>query len=168
MSETPNYKQYLNSSTWQSKRAIALAAAGYKCSKCGKQTLKGIGLHVHHRHYRTLGNEHAEDLQVLCKECHFGLHKELKKSRPSRKKGKGQKRLYKRPKERNCRWCKKEFLPSTYPRGGGIYCSKECHEAKKRAYPDGEPSTKSPAPLKKAPGYEYRGLIDQFPEPPTQ
>lgn len=68
------YEEYLGSSRWQAKRQIALAAATYKCQKCGFFTPKGKGLHVHHLTYRNLGDEPVSDLQVLCKRCHMLRH----------------------------------------------------------------------------------------------
>jgi len=61
-----NYKDYLSSPYWQSRRAKALMLAGYKCEKCGCMSK----LEVHHLGYRNIGNEPDDDLMVLCSRCH--------------------------------------------------------------------------------------------------
>ena len=38
----------------------------------------GKELTVHHKHYRTVGNEAEEDLMVVCNECHSKIHNEAK------------------------------------------------------------------------------------------
>lgn len=60
------YARYIRSPEWAEKRAYALSRSGGKCQRCTHKT----GLEVHHRHYRSLGNEQPEDLEVLCKACH--------------------------------------------------------------------------------------------------
>jgi len=61
-----NYKDYLSSPYWLSRRVKALMLAGYKCEKCGCMSK----LEVHHLRYRNIGNELDEDLMVLCSRCH--------------------------------------------------------------------------------------------------
>jgi 5-methylcytosine-specific restriction endonuclease McrA len=47
-------------------RALALAAVGYRCERCG-----GSGrLELHHKHYATLGRESLRDVEMLCRKCH--------------------------------------------------------------------------------------------------
>ena len=49
------------------------ALKGYFCERCGDNR-KGF-LNVHHKHYRTLGNENINrDLAVLCRNCHAEYH----------------------------------------------------------------------------------------------
>lgn len=142
------YERYLNSSTWRNKRQLALAAAGNKCSRCGKS---GPGLHVHHLHYRNFGSERAEDLRVLCKKCHEAVHAPKKKlvrqdkARVSIPKKKGRRS---KSKVRVCRACGKDFFPRDYAAGGGVTCSPECKARhRKREF-----------------GLEYRGIQNMFPE----
>jgi 5-methylcytosine-specific restriction endonuclease McrA len=47
-------------------RTAALAAAGYRCERCGCEGL----LELHHKHYATLGAESLADVQMLCRACH--------------------------------------------------------------------------------------------------
>jgi len=87
---TKEYKDYINSDAWKLKRAEKLAQAGRKCkyhdepeqrySPFGKLETIGCSgpLQVHHKHYRTLGNESMEDLEVLCKYHHEKYHFEKK------------------------------------------------------------------------------------------
>lgn len=75
------YREYINSADWRFKADRFRAAKNYTCEKCGQNNddyYSGrrsyeIELHVHHRHYKTLGNERQEDVLILCKMCH-SLH----------------------------------------------------------------------------------------------
>jgi 5-methylcytosine-specific restriction endonuclease McrA len=60
------YLAYINSREWYKRRAGRLIAAGFACERCGC----GEWLQVHHKHYRNLGHEPPEDLEVLCVACH--------------------------------------------------------------------------------------------------
>jgi 5-methylcytosine-specific restriction endonuclease McrA len=78
MNDTPEsaiwrrrYEEHLRSSQWQSIREIKIDSVGDRCERCGNDYLQ---LEVHHRHYRTLGREQLEDLEVLCKKCHEDEH----------------------------------------------------------------------------------------------
>lgn len=63
-------KTYYYSPRWLRLRREVLAFAEHKCNKCGTRN----ELNVHHKHYKTLGNEDISDLIVLCKRCHSDLH----------------------------------------------------------------------------------------------
>lgn len=63
---TKEYEDYLKSEKWAVKRIFALHRAGNACERCGYI----FGLQVHHKHYRNLGHEPPEDLEVLCLDCH--------------------------------------------------------------------------------------------------
>lgn len=68
---TPDeYREYLASPHWHYTRRVALERAGHRCQACGT-THK---LHVHHRSYQHLGDEHDDDLRVLCRTCHDRVH----------------------------------------------------------------------------------------------
>ncbi len=64
------YKEYLRTEWWQWRRKKALNKARWTCVRCKKRE----DLQVHHKHYRTLGREGKNDLEVLCKGCHNGIH----------------------------------------------------------------------------------------------
>ena len=70
------YHQYLLSDEWAIRRAFAINRAGGYCERCG---LKPLWLEVHHRHYRTIGAERPEDMEVLCPLCHREADDERKK-----------------------------------------------------------------------------------------
>lgn len=53
-------------------RDKAFAWNGKKCGRCDETNERN--LIVHHRHYRTFGNETADDVRVLCKRHHEELH----------------------------------------------------------------------------------------------
>ena len=74
-----NYYEYLKSPEWGEKRRLALQRANFSCERCGET---GVPLEVHHRHYRTLGEESEDDLKALCRKCHLEI--ELKKEKRKR------------------------------------------------------------------------------------
>ena len=68
------YEQYLQGSHWQTLRKEILAEQS-ECERCSMpRWLAGIAydqdLHVHHKNYKNLGDEDADDLEVLCLRCH--------------------------------------------------------------------------------------------------
>lgn len=65
------YRAYLRTPEWRKTRAAALHRAGDQCAFDPAHTGQ---LHVHHRTYENLGAERAEDLLVVCEECHRVHH----------------------------------------------------------------------------------------------
>ena len=65
------YDDYLRTSEWRDRRRLAIAAADHRCESCGTYT---DPLHVHHLTYERRGNEHPDDLMVLCPRCHMAAH----------------------------------------------------------------------------------------------
>jgi 5-methylcytosine-specific restriction endonuclease McrA len=66
----PNYAKYIVSRFWFELRTQFLAQSGYRCECCGDAR----NLQVHHKHYKTLGNERRGDVEVLCRACHTSRH----------------------------------------------------------------------------------------------
>ena len=68
---TRNYLEYLDSPEWWAIRRTAMRRAQWKCEqqKPGEPRHDGP-LELHHRHYRTLGCEGLDDVEVLCAACH--------------------------------------------------------------------------------------------------
>lgn len=64
-----DYKDYLKSDHWHTLRRL-VKALRVTCEVCGYERF----LHLHHRHYRTLGHEADEDVVLLCKLCHCLVH----------------------------------------------------------------------------------------------
>lgn len=64
-----DYGSYLLSEWWRWVRKKKLDSTRRKCERCGKK-----GTIVHHRHYRSLGNETNADLETVCKPCHEAEH----------------------------------------------------------------------------------------------
>ena len=75
------HRQYLQSPAWKQKRMEALESYGCVCNRCGKH-----GTDVHHKTYKRVGNEHLEDLEVLCRDCHEAHHA-IERSLRGKKKG---------------------------------------------------------------------------------
>lgn len=65
------YREYLRTPEWRKTRAAALYRAGAQCAFDPAHTGPH---HVHHRTYVNLGAERAEDLLVVCEECHRVHH----------------------------------------------------------------------------------------------
>lgn len=71
---TEEYKEYLKSEKWQHIRNAKLRKVGYKCERCGAKE----NIQVHHISYdHEFGTERECDLQVLCDECHNGIHMDI-------------------------------------------------------------------------------------------
>jgi 5-methylcytosine-specific restriction endonuclease McrA len=70
LSQRPDYAEYLRSKTWRGVRRWKLERAGWKCERCGSTRQ----LQAHHKHYRSLGRERLDDLEVLCESCHKHHH----------------------------------------------------------------------------------------------
>lgn len=65
------YSAYLESKYWKAFRLKAIHKAEGRCERCG-----GIpdALHVHHKHYHSLGRESLGDVMVVCEVCHKIIH----------------------------------------------------------------------------------------------
>jgi 5-methylcytosine-specific restriction endonuclease McrA len=65
------HESYLQTRRWGIKRRQAILFWGGKCLYCGNRSK----INVHHRNYDNLGNEDpANDLMILCYECHKKMH----------------------------------------------------------------------------------------------
>ncbi len=67
------YWEHLRSNGWQQLRTRELKRAGHVCERCGVSS-RSRALQVHHRHYRSVGEEQPGDLEVLCAPCHNRVH----------------------------------------------------------------------------------------------
>lgn len=65
-----DYRAYLKSPEWRSKRAKVLDRAGGWCERCRTRR----ALHIHHKTYARLGDEKLTDLEALCAGCHVREH----------------------------------------------------------------------------------------------
>ncbi len=87
--EIINYKEYLNTEVWKSKRKTFLEYYNYMCVICRKQMyvyeqikinnkyvtkLLKNNLQIHHLNYNHLGCETQEDCIIVCLECHKQIH----------------------------------------------------------------------------------------------
>jgi hypothetical protein len=61
------YDQCISSTEWKNLRSKIIEERGNRCERCREQS---VPLELHHVHYRSLGNEQPEDVQLLCGECH--------------------------------------------------------------------------------------------------
>lgn len=74
MQQTEQYKKYMYSKEWESKRQERIAIDG-GCVMCGRPIAKIRSVQVHHTTYKNLGHENVlTDLCVLCGSCHKKLH----------------------------------------------------------------------------------------------
>ena len=65
-----DYHAWIESDAWREIRDKTIDRADHTCERCGEQRW----LQVHHKHYRSLGHEQPEDLEVLCRDCHQDEH----------------------------------------------------------------------------------------------
>lgn len=74
-----DYAAYLESDGWKHRANQAKARAGYRCQLCNR-TSNQVTLNTHHRTYENLGHERADDLTVLCEDCHHAYEEHRKKN----------------------------------------------------------------------------------------
>lgn len=70
MSRKKEYSEYLHSESW-TKTRDRIRQERKVCEMCGSDK----ELQVHHLTYESIGNEKDEDLILLCKNCHYAVHK---------------------------------------------------------------------------------------------
>lgn len=70
MSRKKEYSEYLHSEGWIKTRD-RVRQERKVCEVCGSDE----ELQVHHLTYENIGNEKDEDLILLCKDCHYAVHK---------------------------------------------------------------------------------------------
>ena len=77
MKNRKQYKQYMKSDNWKSKRSQRIFKDGGMCQgvRAGKKCLSRFKLEVHHKTYIRMGNELMDDLITLCHKCHLAIHK---------------------------------------------------------------------------------------------
>ena len=67
------YAKYLQSPHWTRFRIAVMVLSGGKCCRCGD-----VADHVHHLHYKSIGQEALCDVEPLCEACHTKEHQECK------------------------------------------------------------------------------------------
>lgn len=67
-----SHRKYLRGRDWKEKRKLAMTRAAGRCQDCGRTG----SLHAHHLTYKRHGNEHPDDLRVLCASCHRRRHRD--------------------------------------------------------------------------------------------
>jgi 5-methylcytosine-specific restriction endonuclease McrA len=65
------YQKRIASAEWKALKITLMGKRGARCQECGRMT---TALHLHHRHYRSVGNEAEADLLLLCPSCHKKQH----------------------------------------------------------------------------------------------
>jgi hypothetical protein len=70
LSESPEYRAYLDSPQWRAKRERILTTRGRRCEVCRFHER----LSLHHLTYVRLYDELDSDLLVVCESCHAALH----------------------------------------------------------------------------------------------
>lgn len=75
------YQRRISSAQWKSLKRKIIEQRRSRCERCGQVS---ASLHLHHAHYRSLGSEQPEDVELLCPECHTGADEaRAAKSRPT-------------------------------------------------------------------------------------
>ncbi|HEY9126455.1 MAG TPA: HNH endonuclease signature motif containing protein [Acidobacteriaceae bacterium] len=83
------YREYISGEAWRNRRKDFLKDVDY-CERCESPRKLVIlvydqDLHVLHRSYARIGNEHPDDLEALCRRCHeieISGRSELRKIEP--------------------------------------------------------------------------------------
>lgn len=65
-----DYHTYLRSDKWRDKRLQVMIRCKGVCEQCHFYPVD----HIHHLTYDRFGNEHLDDLQGLCVDCHQAKH----------------------------------------------------------------------------------------------
>lgn len=74
------YQRRISSAQWKTLKRKVIEQRGSRCERCEQVS---ASLHLHHVHYRSLGSEQPEDVELLCPECHTGADEaRAAKSRP--------------------------------------------------------------------------------------
>jgi hypothetical protein len=69
------YREYVpNSPQWKDRLTIYRQYYGDEC-QIHRHKVNG-GLCLHHRNYNSVGHEALDDVVLLCRRCHFYIHKE--------------------------------------------------------------------------------------------
>jgi HNH endonuclease len=61
------YHQRISSASWKTLKREVIEQRGNRCERCRQES---ASLALHHVHYRSLGSEQPEDVELLCSECH--------------------------------------------------------------------------------------------------
>lgn len=61
------YQHHVASGAWNKLKAEVIELRGQRCQRC-RQDKPGLALH--HLHYRTLGHETPDEVELLCADCH--------------------------------------------------------------------------------------------------
>lgn len=64
------YQAYIHSPGWYERRDACLKRAKGKCEVCRIRKAR----HAHHLTYARFRNEPPEDLQAICRKCHYEIH----------------------------------------------------------------------------------------------
>ena len=69
-----NYKQYLKSEDWKTKKTEKYSKTKKRCGICGSKE----DVDLHHLNYKNLLDVESSDLRALCRRCHFLAHDLIK------------------------------------------------------------------------------------------
>jgi 5-methylcytosine-specific restriction endonuclease McrA len=61
------YQERIASTEWKLFRRTVIEQRGNRCERCSRDDTTLV---LHHLHYRSLGNEQPEDVELICSECH--------------------------------------------------------------------------------------------------
>jgi 5-methylcytosine-specific restriction endonuclease McrA len=66
------YQNAIGSKHWKLLKGDVIQQRGLRCERCDSYE----ALELHHLHYRTLGSERPEDVELLCPKCHVAADEE--------------------------------------------------------------------------------------------
>ena len=76
---TKKKKKKLTKSQMEHKKRLRVQLLSECDDKCTRCKQGAFFLDMHHRHYRTWGKEKAEDVAMLCRDCHGEIHARSKR-----------------------------------------------------------------------------------------
>ena len=73
-------KNHPNLHRWFALRNLKVFDQGYQCATCWR-TSNEYAMELHHRHYDNWGEEHLEDVVLLCVSCHDAITEVIRNRR---------------------------------------------------------------------------------------
>ena len=74
-----DYNNHLGSLYWRELRKRLIKERGAQCEDCKVAPTHLKNLHLHHKTYFRFGEEHDEDVVLICDDCHYTIHRKRRR-----------------------------------------------------------------------------------------